>query len=274
MKSNIKVFLLIFSMLGLFACNKSEDLVSDGAKEGGLVSATGSIPYKLGATPKVDINLSIPLGPGVVSIKVYNKYFAESIGKASEKVLMTTVSIGSANVSAATEKKLSIVYTDLIKDILVDGVALPTDETLLPIGDYWELNYVSVLEDGREVVNNAKTTIAVANIYAGYYQCVGTFVHPTLGPRDINEEKFLTPLSAYSCRVNAGDLGYAGYTVVVTVDPATNLVSFSGGTGADMFAITDSTSRYDPATGMFHLFYYYVGSTGQRRMYEHYTPKL
>lgn len=273
MKSNIKVFLLIFSMLGLFACNKSEDLVSDGAKEGGLVSATGSIPYKLGATPKVDINLSIPLGPGVVSIKVYNKYFAEGIGKASEKVLMTTVSIGSANVSAATEKKLSIVYTDLIKDILVDGVALPTDETLLPIGDYWELYYVSVLEDGREVLNNSTTKIAVANIYAGYYQCEGTFVHPIGGARDIDEQKFLTPLSAYSCRVNAGDLGAVGYNVVITVDPATNLVSFSGGVPAEMFAITDSVSRYDPATGMFHLFYFYVGAGGNRLMYEHYTPK-
>ena len=272
MKSNIKVFLLIFSMLGMFACNKSEDLVTDGAKEGGLVYATKGIPYKLGATPKVDINLSIPLGPGVVSIKVYNKYFAESIGKASEKVLMTTFSIGSANVSAATEKKLSIVYTDLIKDILVDGVALPTDETLLPIGDYWELYYVSVLEDGREVLNNSTTKIAVANIYAGYYQCDGVFHHPTGGDRPINEEKFLTPLSAYSCRVNAGDLGASGYNVVITVDPATNLVSFSGGAPVDMFANTDSVSRYDPATGMFHLFYFYVGSTGNRVIDEHYTP--
>lgn len=272
MKSNIKVFLLIFSMLGLFACNKSEDLVTADAKEGGLIKATAGVPYKLGATPTVNIKITVPLGPGIVSVKVYNKYYGVSADKVSDKVLMTTLNVGSANASADVEKTLAITYTDLIKDILVDGTALPTDETLLPIGDYWELNYVSVLEDGREVVNNASTTIAVANIYAGYYQCDGIFHHPTAGDRPINEEKFLSPLSAYSCRVNAGDLGASGYTVVITVDPATNLVSFSGGTGADMFANTDSVSRYDPATGMFHLFYFYVGASGNRVMDEHYTP--
>lgn len=274
MKSKIKVFLLIFTMLGLMysACNKSEDLVTKDAQTGGLVIPTSSIPYKLGATPQVNIAINIPMGIGISSIEVYNKYFGLADTTESNQVLMKTIDVASENSSADVDKTLTIVYTDLIQGLLVEGNPLPSDETLLPIGNYWELSYTSVLSDGRKIVNNATTTIAVANIYAGFYQCVGVFHHPTAGDRPINEEKYLTPLSAYSCRTSAGDLGSMGYSVVITVDPVTNLVSFSGGVPTDMFANTDSISNYEPATGKFNLFYYYVGATGNRVIDEHYTP--
>ncbi len=275
MKPKIKVFLLIFTMLGLMfsACNKSEDLLTKDAKTGGLVVPTpSSIPYKLGATPQVNIALNIPMGPGISSIEVYNKYFGLADTTESNQVLMKTIDVASSNSSAAVVKTLTITYADLITGLLVEGNPLPTDETLLPIGNYWVLSYTSVMSDGRRIVNNATTTIAVANIYAGSYQCDGVFHHPTAGDRIINEVKYLTPLSAYSCSIPAGDLGSQGYSVVITVDPATNLVSFSNGVPTDMFANTDSVSCYEPATGKFHLFYYYVGGTGNRVMDEHYTP--
>jgi hypothetical protein len=274
MKSKISVFLLVFTMLGLLftACNKSEDLVTSDAKTGGLVIPTGSIPYKLGATPTADIQITIPVGPGIASLEVYNKYVSLASGSESNQVLMKTMDIASANATADASKTLSLTYADLIKDLVIDGASLPSDETLLPIGDYWELSYISVMEDGRKVINNATTVIAVANIYAGFYQCVGVFHHPTAGDRPINEEKYLTPLTAYSCRVNAGDLGASGYSVVITVDPATNDVSFSGGVPTDMFASEGQRSYYDPDNGHFYLHYYYVGGTGNRVMDEEYTP--
>jgi hypothetical protein len=276
MKSKIKVFLLVFTVLGLLfsACNKSEDLVTADAKTGGLVVPTSSIPYKLGATPTVNINVEIPMGPGIVSVKVFNQFISNANGNESDKVLMTTMDVGSANSTEAVTKTLSITYNDLKKDIVIGGVGLPSDETLLPIGDYWELSYTSVMEDGREVVNNATTTIAVANIYAGFYQCVGVFHHPTAGDRPINEEKFLTPVSAYSCTLPAGDLGGSGYFVTITVDPVTNDVSFSNGTPTEMFASPGQRSYYDPSNGHFYLHYFYVGGTGNRVMDEEYTPIL
>ena len=274
MKSKIKVFLLVFTVLGLLfsACNKSEDLVTDDAKTGGLVVPTSSIPYKLGATPTVNITVTIPMGPGIASVEVYNKFISLANGNASEQVLMSTIDVASANVTEEVAKSLAITYNDLKKDIVIGGQPLPSDETLLPIGDYWELSYTSVMADGRKVVNNATTTIAVANIYAGFYQCVGVFHHPTAGDRPINEEKFLTPVSAYSCTLPAGDLGASGYSVMITVDPATNDVSFSNGVPTDMFAQTDKRSYYDPATGKFFLYYFYVGGTGNRVIDEEYTP--
>ena len=274
MKSKIKLFLLVFTALGFLftACNKSEDLVTDDAKTGGLVVPTSSVPYKLGATPTVDLTVTIPMGPGIATIEVYNTYNSNVTGSVSNSVLMTTIDVASGNVTEEIVKSFSITYNDLKKDIVIDGAGLPSDETLLPIGDFWELSYTSIMADGRRVVNNAVTGIAVANIYAGFYQCVGVFHHPTAGDRPINEEKFLTPISAYSCSIPAGDLGASGYSVVITVDPATNDVSFSDGAPVEMLPQADKRSYYDPSNGHFYLYYYYVGGTGNRVIDEEYTP--
>jgi hypothetical protein len=274
MKSKIKLFLLIFTALGFLitACNKSEDLVTDDAKTGGLVVPTSSIPYKLGATPTVNISVKVPMGPGIATIEVYNTYTSNETGSTSNQVLMSTIDVASANATEEITKTLSVTYNDLKKDIVIDGGGLPSDETELPIGDFWKLSYISVMADGRRVVNNATTGIAVANIYAGYYQCVGVFHHPTAGDRPINEEKFLTPLSAYSCRIPAGDLGGAGYAVTITVDPVTNDVTFSDGAPVDMIPQSGKRSYYDPDNGHFYLWYFYVGGSGNRVIDEEYIP--
>jgi hypothetical protein len=274
MKSNIKVFLMIFTAIAFMfsACNKSEDLVTKDALTGGLITPTSSIPYKLGATPVVSIAVTIPMGPGIASIEVYNTYTDVAAKAVSAQVLMKTVDVASANLTEEVSKPYTLTYADLIKGITIAGKALPANEALLAIGNSWELSYVSVLSDGRKVLNNAKTTIAVANKYAGFYQSVGYFTHPTpTSSRAINEKKFLTPLTAYACRIPAGDLGSSGYNVVITVDPATNTVAFSGGVPTDMFA-SATRSYFDPATGKFYLHYFYVGASGNRVMDEVLTP--
>lgn len=274
MKSKINVFILIFTMLGLLfsACNKSEDLITSNVKTGGLVSPTASVPYKLGNTPSVPLQVVIPQGPGITTIEVYNVYTSAADGSKSAEVLMTTIDVGQANVSAEVTKDFSVTYADLKKNIVVGGNPLPDNEALLPIGDNWTLIYRSVMADGRSVLNNAKTKIAVANLYAGSYHCVGVFHHPTAGDRPIDEEKFLTPLSAFTCSIPAGDLGGSGYAVDITVDPATNDVSFSNGVPVEILGSTTQRSYYDPETGKFYLHYFYIGGTGARVIDEEYTP--
>jgi len=272
MKSKINLFVLIFTLLGLLftACNKSEDLVTADAKTGGLVYPTASIPYKLGATPSVDLKVLIPMGPGITKIEVYNSYTS---GTASAEVLLATIDVTGANATDEVEKLFSVTFADLRKDITIDGNPLPTDEGLLNIGDFWTLTYRSIMaDDSRSVLNNSKTKIAVANQYAGTYLCTGVFTHPTAGPRPINEEKFLTPISAYTCRIPAGDLGGAGYFVNITVDPATNDVSFSAGEPTEILGSTTLRSYFEPATGKFYLHYFYIGGTGARVIDEEYTP--
>ena len=116
MKSKIKVFLLVFTVLGLLftACNKSEDLVTDDAKTGGLVIPTSSVPYKLGATPTVALNVTVPMGPGISTIEVYNKYYALGTGSVSNEVLMSTIDVASANAAEEIVKTARETKTHLI----------------------------------------------------------------------------------------------------------------------------------------------------------------
>lgn len=175
MKSKIKVFLMIFTMLGLIysACNKSEDLLTEDATTGGLIFPTTTVAYMLGGTPSFDITLNIPIGPGITTIEVYNKYFGLADTTESNLVLMKTLDVASSNASAEVVKTMTLTYTDLIKDLLVEGTPLPTDEALLPIGDYWLFSYTCVLDDGRKVVNNLTTKIDIANRWAAEYLMSG-----------------------------------------------------------------------------------------------------
>jgi len=274
LKFNISILAFAFLALLIISCNKSEDLVTADAKTGGLIVPTSGIPYKLGATPTVNISVFVPQGPAIDKVEVYNIYSGKVNGNSvnSNETLITTFEINGENVNQDVTKSFSVKYADLIKGITFDGKALPSDEGLLPIGDYWTLSYKSILGDGGNAVNNAKTKISVANQYAGFYQCTGVFTHPTAGPRPINEEKFLTPVGAYTCNIPAGDLGSSGYFVDITVDPSTNEVSFSNGIPTAILGSTTEKSYYEPSTGKFYLHYFYVGGTGNRVIDEEYTP--
>ncbi|MBK7712750.1 MAG: DUF4361 domain-containing protein [Bacteroidales bacterium] len=253
---------LVLAVMTFTSCDNTPiDLITADVKTGGILNPTPSIPYKLGGTPSFDIEISIPKGPGIASIDVYKKYTGKS------EVKDQTVSVGSINKTEDASVTVTYDYAQLIS-----GLDMPADELTLTIGDAWTLRYVSVMEDGREVSVGKKSTVTVANKYAGYYQCVGVFTHPVNGPRPINEKKFLTPIDANSCWGNAGDLGASGYFVRLTVDPATNLVVCSTWDNYEMFNQPGNENSYDPATGEFTLSYFYVGATGNRLMDEVWTP--
>jgi hypothetical protein len=277
MKKVIKYSVTLFSVaLALFmfsGCLENVDLTTENALEGGMVKPTGNIPYKLGATPSVAITITIPKGPAISSIEVYNTYYDNYDTLVSNEVLMTTVDVGGANSSADVNKTLSLTYADLKKDILVSGAGLPDSELELAIANAWVLKYVSVMSDGRKVVNNANTNIGVANQYAGSYQCTGIFHHPTAGDRPINEEKYLTPVDAFTCWTWLGDLGSSGYDIYIKVESDNSCTVTAGPNHVtDVFMSAGEVNAWDPVTGVFTLHYYYVGSTGNRVVEETYTP--
>ena len=172
---------LIFSALSLVltvviftSCDKKyTDLMTADAKTGGLVVPAGSIAYLLGATPSLSVALTVPKGPGITSIEVYNKYLRRADTTLSNSVLIKTLDISSANTTADVVADFNINYADLSKDILVGGAALPADENLLPIGDTWEFTYISVMADGRRVKNSSTTGIDVSNRWAASYLLSG-----------------------------------------------------------------------------------------------------
>ncbi len=265
--------LALLMIMALKACIQPEDLTTKDAKTGGLiVPQSSNVPYKLNATPKVDIDVLLPKGPGIASIEVHN-IFTDTGNNVTNDVIIKTIDVGGANTSANVTKSLSVVYNDLIANLLLLSKPLPSKETDLAIGDYWTLSYTAVMNDGRKIVNNGTTNIGVANKYAGNYQCTGVFHHPTAGDRPINEEKYLTPIDAFSCYTGLGDLGSSGYDITITVNND-NSVTVSAGPNhvTDVFMTPGGENSYDPQTGIFILHYFYVGSTGNRVIDEKYTP--
>lgn len=258
------VLSLVFTLFVLVSCDDTfDDLMTANVNTGGMLDPTGGVPYKLGGTPSFNVEIEVPKGPGIDAIEIYRTYTGKTVS-----VLDQTIDVGSANETDALTKTVSYTYAQLIA-----GLGMPDDESELAIGDAWTLSYKSVMPDGRKVDVSSKTTVTVANKYAGYYQCVGVFSHPVAGDRPINEEKFLTPIDANSCWGPAGDLGGSGYFVRITVNPVDNTVVCSTWDAIEMINVPGEPNYFDPATGVFHLAYFYVGSGGNRVMRETWTPK-
>ncbi|MDP2888883.1 MAG: hypothetical protein Q8P34_07945 [Bacteroidota bacterium] len=264
---------LVGSFFLLSSCIETDDVMTSNVSVGGLVTPVSkNIPYKLNATPSFDVSVLVPVGPAIQKVEMY-KTFTNIDGKNSNTALLGTLDVNGSNATADFTGKVTLNYAALIKDLTVAGKALPANEGLLNIGEAWTITFVSIMSDDQRMVNNAATTsIGVANQYAGDYQCVGTFSHPTAGVRPINEKKFLKPLTAYSCNIPVGDLGGAGYFVDIVIDPVTNTVTYANGVPTGIIATADKRSYFEPSTGKFYLYYYYVGVNGNRIIEEVYTP--
>lgn len=112
--------------------------------------------------------------------------------------------------------------------------------------------------------NYGKQVIAlrVKNKYHGLYHASGVFIHPTAGSRDIDEDKELITVEPNSVQANLGDLGGAGYQMILTIN-ADNTVSIAK-FGATPNIDYQGPNTYDPATRTFTLNYSYNGAGGPR----------
>jgi hypothetical protein len=275
MKHIIKlgVLLLVAQVVFLNSCVEPDDLMTADAKTGGLVLPSTNLLLKAGANQSFDVVVEIPQGPGIASLEM-TKVFSQGDTLFSNVAELAPVEVNSVNLNDTAFITFSLAYTDLKEGLTLDGNPMPAEETGLGIGDYWTIVFTSVMEDGRKVVNNATTVIAVSNKYAGYYQCVGYFTHPTpSSSRAINREKFLSPISQTKSLTELGDLGASGYDIYIDVQPDNTCVVTKGVTcPTDVFMSTGETNAYDPVTGHFVLNYYYVGASGPRIIDEEYTP--
>jgi len=262
---------LIFTVFIFISCDDTyTDLMTADVKTGGLIVPTSSVPYKLGSTPSINIILDIPKGPGINAVEIYRTYTDKT------EVLDQTIDVGSANTSGDISKTVSYTYAQLIADL-----GMSADEGTLNIGDKWTLSYVSVMDDGRKVDVSNSTVIAVANFFAGSFEKHYIYHHPSYGtyPDDIYVDEVynvdLVAKNAYECDDWFGS--WEDNIVTIHIDPAAN------------YAITVTTDRsdagigspydpavvptYDSATGVIHLYYYYMGTGGARYFDITYTPR-
>jgi len=265
--------MLVAQAMFLTSCVEPDDLITGDAKTGGLVIPSTNLLLKAGAGQSFDVVIEIPQGPGIVSLEL-SKVFNQGDTLLSNVAQLTPVDVNSANANDTAFIAFSLDYASLKDGLTLDGAPMPAEENGLGIGDYWTIQYTAVLTDGRKVLNNATTVIAVSNKYAGSYHVVGFFNHPNPAScRAINRDKFLSPISQTKCLTELGDLGASGYDIFIDVLPDNTVMVTRGVTcPTDVFMTAGQTSYYDPATGKFYLWYFYVGASGPRIMDEVYTP--
>lgn len=104
---------------------------------------------------------------------------------------------------------------------------------------------------GKQVIS-----LRVKNKYHGTYHATGVFTHPTAGPRDIDEEKELTTEEPNSVLAPLGDLGSAGYQMLLIINPDNTVTIRPRGVTPNIDQKW-GPNFYDPATQSFHLHYSY-----------------
>jgi hypothetical protein len=113
--------------------------------------------------------------------------------------------------------------------------------------------------------------LPISNPYAGDYQDVGTFNHPTAGLRDIfYPSKVLYTINCRTVGTFVGDTGGGEVTFTVNDD---NSVTIGGYYSSSQlcYPVTGQPNVYDPEALTFTVNYYYPGTGGNRIISEVYT---
>ncbi len=173
MKKYIYLFLTIAS-LGVMSCDdRNQDVLTGSKNEGGLLDVKNIlVPYVVGNGNDFEYKASISAFQGdvkVITVDIY-KTFTTVGGVSSNTALLKTITF--PNTAQIENLDFTATYNELIAGLLVDGVALSSDDSNLNIGDYWTLKYVSRTSAGTSAENLKTTKVAVGTRFAGQYNVV------------------------------------------------------------------------------------------------------
>jgi hypothetical protein len=226
MKINFsKIFSIAVLIAMVFsACNESEDLITDGAKTGGLLDATStSINYVVGQ-PEGPYTIEFFVNQGRQKTRTINLYksFTKTVtwtitddGEerdtsrtfTSNEVLATTINVtNDENHHVAASYDFNALREGLTIGYL-DGTTGPLleDDQQYSIGDRWTFRVETVLEDDRVVYQAYNVNISVSTRYAGRYRAlVGEYYRlgvPTYSTSDWPDETVIESVDATTYRV-------------------------------------------------------------------------
>jgi len=165
--------LALIALAGLFSCEKDSDTLTGGAITGGLLTVnSGLVGYVVGNGNDFKYSAKVTAFQGdekITKIEIY-KSFTNVAGVKSSEILLKTIDL------TATPQNQIITYTatynELRAGLTVAGAPLPSDDSLLKIGDAWVLRYVTTTSNGDIVSNSATTKVAVGTRFAGTYRVI------------------------------------------------------------------------------------------------------
>lgn len=165
--------LALLVLAGLFSCEEDSDSLTGGAATGGLLTVnSGLVGYVVGNGNDFKYPVKVTGFQGAVTttkIEIY-KSFTNVAGKKSSEILYKTIDVASSPKNQVIN--FNVTYNELRAGLTINGVALPSDDSLLVIGDAWTLRYVTTTSNG-DVHSNSKTTkVAVGTRFAGTYRVI------------------------------------------------------------------------------------------------------
>ncbi|MFV7234997.1 hypothetical protein [Flavobacterium sp. ZB4R12] len=165
--------LALLVLTGLLSCEKDSDMLTGGAKTGGLLTVnSGLIGYVVGNGNDFKYPAKVTVFQGDVltsKIEIY-KSFTNVAGVKSNEVLFKTIDIPATPKNQTID--FTVTYNELKAGLTVGGQPLPTDDSLLKIGDAWTLRYVTTTSEGTVHNNSKSTKVAVGTRFAGTYRVI------------------------------------------------------------------------------------------------------
>jgi hypothetical protein len=168
-------FLIIAIAVGFStSCNESVNPWTGDSLSGGLINpVSSSLNYVVGSGATYSVPFEVEQGPNTTSqVEVYKSFYSVTDGVWSNEVLESTITI-SDNVTHVNAD-FSIDYAQLISGLKVAGIDLPTSDTQLTIGDYWNFRLVSTVSNGSTVESRNKVKLAVSTRFAGTYKVLAS----------------------------------------------------------------------------------------------------
>ena len=162
-----------FITLGVLSCTEDTDVLTGDNNEGGLLDVKNNlVAYVVGNGNDFQYTAGLGAFQGdvtVESVDIY-KQFTGVDGISSNKVLLKNVTF--PNTSQVESITFNFTYNELIQGLTIDGQSLPSDDSLLEIGDYWTLTFVAKTSSGKEAVNGKTTKVSVGTRFAGKYKVI------------------------------------------------------------------------------------------------------
>jgi len=169
------IYLGLVCMLSLFtACEEDVTMeVLDSNSTGGLITyPLASYNYVVGTA---DQTYTFPFAvrqnssDQVSEVIVYKSFYSNALGKWSNEVEDSRVSVGT---SFREEVSFGKKFDELKSGLTIDGTSLPATDGELTIGDYWQFRFVSVMANGGQFESGTKVKLTVSTRFAGVYTAI------------------------------------------------------------------------------------------------------
>ena len=172
MKKIKYLFLALFTMISLVSCaDEDNDELTGDAVTGGLLTVNNrAIGYVVGDGGTYIASGSVFQGNDqTTSVGIYISFTDSQTGETSNEKLYETIQLTDTSIGSNVDFSSSFSYENLSSDLNLSDGPVSSDDTLLNIGDFFNVRYESTLKTGSVITNSVSTKVSVGTRFAGTY---------------------------------------------------------------------------------------------------------